>query len=279
MGHWTLDDIPWDDFDAAAVEPETVKLVKAACMVEYNGADYATYLCNVFDGDEAFCDAARHWAAEEVRHGRALRRWAEIADPGFDFKDSFRRFTEGYRLPLEATRSVRGSRTGELIARCIVEVGTSSYYSALRDAVAEPVLADICRRIAADEFRHYKLFLTHMRRYQARERLGLPRRLWIAFGRLIESEDDELAFAYHCGADDAAPYSRRRSIRAYARRALPLYRFGHVEHGLRMAFKAVGMDPRGRVGRWIVGWILGSTARLAWRFMQHRARQLDHAAA
>lgn len=284
MSDWTLDDIPWDKFDASAVDPETVKLVKAACMVEYNGADYATYLCNVFDGDEEFCDAARQWAAEEVRHGRALRRWAEIADPGFDFDDSFQRFTEGYKLPLEATRSVRGSRTGELIARCVVEVGTSSYYSALRDGVAEPVLADICGRIAGDEFRHYKLFLGHMRRYQARERLGLPRRLWIAFGRLIESEDDELAFAYYCGAyhrgaGGAAPYSRRRSIRAYARRALPFYRFGHVQRGLGMVFKAVGMDPRGGIGRSIVGWILASTVRLAWRVMQYRARQLDRAAA
>ena len=285
MGHWTLDDIAWDNFDAAAVEPETVRLIKAACMVEYNGADYATYLCNVFAGDEDFCAAARRWAGEEVMHGRALRRWVEIADPSFDFNTSFRRFTEGYSLPLEATRSVRGSRTGELIARCVVEVGTSSYYSALRDAVSEPVLAEICHRIAGDEFRHYKLFLGHMRRYQARERIGLARRLWVALGRLIESEDDELAFAYHCGAyphqgaDDATPYNRRRSIRAYARGALALYRFDHVQRGLRMVFKAVGLDPRGRIGRWIMAWIMAWTVNLAWCLLRFRVRQLGHAAA
>ena len=45
-----------------------------------------------------------------------------------------------------------------MIARCVVESGTSSYYSAIRDATEEPVLQEIAGRIAADEYRHYKLF-------------------------------------------------------------------------------------------------------------------------
>ena len=202
---------------------------------------------------------------------RRCGRWAELADPDFDFHGAFFRFTDGYQLPLDATTSVRGSRTAELIARCVVEVGTSSYYSALGEAAAEPVLAAICRRIAGDEFRHYKLFLDHARRYQASEPLGLWRRLRVALGRLIESEDDELAFAYHCGSGDAAPYDRKRSIHAYGGRALALFRFSHVERALRMVFKAVGLDPRGRLGQWIVAWSIA----LAWRLLRLRARQLD----
>ena len=54
--------------------------------------------------------------------------------------------------------SIRGSKRGEMIARCVVESGTSSYYSAIRDATDEPVLKEIAGRIAADEYRHYKLF-------------------------------------------------------------------------------------------------------------------------
>ena len=60
-----------------------------------------------------------------------------------------RRFTEGYRLPLEATASVRGSRNGELVARCVVECGTSSFYTAIRDATDEPVLKMVAAKIAA----------------------------------------------------------------------------------------------------------------------------------
>ncbi len=271
MAHWSLDDIPWHEFDASAVDREIVKVVKAACMVEHNGGDYATYLCNVFADDPGFCAAARHWAAEEVQHGQALRRWAELADPEFDFGAAFKRFTDGYRLPLEATESVRGSRTGELVARCMVEVGTSSYYSALGDAVREPVLKLLCRRIAQDEFRHYKLFRAHLLRYQKIEPLGLLRRARVALGRLAEGEDDELAFAYHCGTGTQEPYSRRRSTRAYALRALGLYRFGHVERALVMVLEAVGIDPRRRFARWL--------ARGAWWLLRARLRRLAHAAA
>ena len=51
----------------------------------------------------------------------------------------------------------------------MVETGTSSYYTALGEATAEPVLKQVCKLIAADEYRHFKLFYDHMRRYLARE--------------------------------------------------------------------------------------------------------------
>jgi hypothetical protein len=264
--HWSLDDIPWDRFDPSKLDGDLIKLVKAASMVEYNGADYAAYLCNVFDGDAEFQDAARAWAAEEVQHGAALGRWAALADPGFDFASSFKRFTEGYSLPLNATASVRGSRAGELVARCIVEVGTSSYYSALAAASEEPVLADICQRIAADEFRHYKLFYKHLKRYLEIERFSRLGRIRVALGRIGESEDDELAYAYYAangGPDE--PYERKRWSRAYTARAFSYYRPVHIERGIAMTFKAVGLTPRGRLAR--------LTSRGAYRLMQSRQRR------
>ena len=98
-----------------------------------------------------------------------------LADPTWDYQAAFARYKAGFKLPLDAEASIRGSRTGELIARCMVETGTSSYYTALADGDQEPVLQQICRHIAADEFRHFKLFYDHMRRYLARENIGLLR--------------------------------------------------------------------------------------------------------
>ena len=63
MTAWTLDDIPWAQFDAKKVDVETLKLIKAAALVEHNGHDYATYLCNVFHDDPAFQEVAKIWAA------------------------------------------------------------------------------------------------------------------------------------------------------------------------------------------------------------------------
>ena len=160
MKHWQLEDIAWDRFDPGQVDPDVVRLVKAAAMVERNGTDYAVYLKNIFRDDPAFCAAADNWAVEEVQHGDALGRWASLADGAWSYEASFGRYRDGYTILLQAQDSVRGSLTGELIARCIVETGTSSYYTALADASGEPVLQQVCRLIAADEYRHFKLFYT-----------------------------------------------------------------------------------------------------------------------
>ncbi len=258
--HWSLDDIPWDRFDRSKLDPDLVKIVKAASVVEYNGGDYAAYLCNVFSGDEDFQEAAKAWAAEEVQHGLALGRWAQMADPAFDFARSFKRFTEGFRLPLKTATSVRGSRAGELVARCVVEVGTSSNYSALGAATEEPVLKEICRYIAADEFRHYKLFYTHMKRYLEIERISKLRRVLVAFGRVNESDDDELAYAYYVtnGGEDE-PYDRKRSARAYAARTFSYFRPLEVHRSVAMTFRAVGLSPRSQLAHWTtrgVNWLL-----------------------
>jgi rubrerythrin len=267
MKHWTLEQIPWTRFDPTRVDPEIVKLVKAAAMVEFNGGDYATYLRRVFADDAEFQVVADRWALEEVQHGQALAAWAKLADPSFDFDASFKRFTDGYSIDLDVEKSVRGSRSGELVARCIVETGTSSYYAALMEATDEPVLKQICRNIAADELRHYKLFYTYLQRYLEREGLTGWRRLKVTLSRIGESEDDELAYAYFAANHPGEIYDRKRYTRAYARRAYAVYRRHHIERGMAMMLKATGLAPTGRLNRWLTS--------LACCFMQLRIRRLD----
>jgi rubrerythrin len=269
MKHWTLEQVPWSRFDPARVDPEIVKLVKAAAMVEFNGGDYAAYLNRVFADDPEFQTVATAWAQEEVQHGRALARWAKLADPSFDFESAFKRFTAGYAIDVDVEQSIRGSRCGELVARCIVETGTSSYYTALNEATDEPVLKQICRNIAADELRHYKLFYTYLQRYLDREGLNGWQRLKVTLGRIGESEDDELAYAYFAANHPGETYDRRRFTRAYARRAYAVYRRHHVERGIAMVLKATGLTPNGRLSRWL-------TAIACW-FMQLRIRRLEAA--
>ena len=273
MKHWQLDDVSWDRFDRARLDPSLVSLVKAAAMVERNGPDYGTYLNRVFFDDPDFGAAADNWSVEEVQHGDALGRWAMLADPAWNYEEAFARYKSGYHLPLlDADRSVRGPRTGELIARCIVESGTSSYYSALADATDEPVLKQVCKLIAADEYRHFKLFYDHMKRYLQRENIGFLHRLRIALGRVGESEDDELAYAFYCSnAAPDAPYQHDRCIAGYMSRAMGAYRYHHLERGIGMILKAVGVPPRGRLSTLIV--------KIAWRFMQRRQRHFAAQAA
>lgn len=268
MKHWRIEDVAWHRFDPSAVDPALVPLVKAAAMVERNGRDYARYLGSVFHDDPDFRKAADYWADEEVQHGDALAKWARLADPSWNFAAAFARYRAGYTIETDADASIRGSRTGELIARCMVETGTSSYYTALAESAAEPVLKQVCKLIAADEYRHFKLFYDHMRRYLARENLGMIQRLRIALGRIGESEDDELAYAYHCGNEpESLAFQHGRCTAAYMAGAIEFYRYRHIERSTGMVLKAVGLPPRGRLS--------AGAARIAWALLQWRRHRFE----
>ena len=247
---WTLDDINWDQFDPGKVDPDILKAVKAASLVEANSPDYVTYLNNVFGHDAATRDAFEQWGVEEAQHGRALAAWAKRADPGFDFDAAFARFQSIYCLPLDAEESVRGSRLGEMVARCVVESGTSSYYTAMRDLTDEPVLREIATNIAADEFRHYKLFYETIEMLEAQEKVSTLNRIWVALTRFKEADDDELAAAYFAAnAPLNETFDAKTNSGAYEMRAFGMYQRKHMDRACAMMAKAMGLSPQGALGK------------------------------
>ncbi|MDE2183024.1 MAG: ferritin-like domain-containing protein [Alphaproteobacteria bacterium] len=277
---WTPDEISWSAFDPSVVESWLLVAVKAAALVEYNAPDYVTYLKRVFhDAGPELHAYIEDWGREESQHGKVLGRWAEMADPGFNLEEAIARFRKGYKPAhfgeSDNTMSVRGSRRGEMIARCVVESGTSSYYSAIKDASKEPVLREIAGRIAADEFRHYKLFFET---FQKQDEPDLPfwRKLLIAASRVTESDDDEISFAYYCATvrpDEEAskPYDRAYCSKRAFQISLRVYRRQHIQKLTRMVAKAIGADPNGSLAR-----LAGA---LIWRMMRLRAGILTTAEA
>lgn len=245
--HWTIEALPWAQLDASKTDADILRVAKAAALVEYNASAYADYLCRVFHDDVSVQRDIRRWAVEEVQHGQALGRWAEAVDQSWSLEAAMTKFRAGYvpeHFLGDSKKSVRGSRSGELVSRCMVEIGTSSYYSALGDAVGEPVLKAICRHIAADEFRHYKLFYDTLNRYLAHEGLGKMARVRVALGRIAESEDDELSYAYfaaNAGPDEV--YDRKTYNDAYTSRAYKYFQPKHTDRAVAMIFKACGLKP------------------------------------
>ena len=90
-----------------------------------------------------------------------------------------------------------------------------------------------------------------MRRYLGRERIGVLARTKIALGRVTESEDDELAFAYHVtneqGLAEAPAYDHKRCIALYMSKAMGCYRRPHLARGMGMIFKTIGFTPHTRI--------------------------------
>jgi len=268
---WTMDDVHWSLFDPSKVDPALLATVKAAALVEYNAPDYVSYLKRVFvNASPQTISDIEQWGREEAQHGRALGRWAEMADPSFRLEEAFARFRKGYtpdHFNDVGDASVRGSRRGEMIARCVVESGTSSYYSAIRDASEEPVLQEIAGRIAADEYRHYKLFYD-IQHAQPEPELGFWRKLWIAIGRVRESDDDELAFSYYCAnvspeQEATTPYDRKKFSQLASKASMAAYHRKHIDRLVQMVVKAVGANPH--------GWLAQIAGALLWRRLETKS--------
>ena len=153
-----------------------------------------------------------------------------------------------------------------MIARCVVESGTSSYYSAIRDATEEPVLQEITGRIAADEYRHYKLFYD-MLNAQAEPDLSFWKKLMIAIGRVRESDDDELAYSFYCAnvapeEEATRPYERKKYSRLAGEASMTIYNRHHIQKLVQMVTKALGANPH--------GWLANTASSVLWRRMAAR---------
>jgi hypothetical protein len=252
MTYWNLDTVGWDKFDSSRVHPQLLAFARGACLVEYNADLYTDYLCRVFSGDPELQSKFRAWGNEERRHGLAIKQWVELADPGFDFDHSLAVFRAAYRqLPEEGGNSVRGSKARELVARCVVECGTSSFYSALKDAAEEPVFKEICHLIALDEVRHFNLFRKSLEsKYGPAEKLGIVSRVKVVASRMLETSDEELSFAYRAGNFPDEPIEPGRIgeySRDYMKRITQLYSPAHFRLGLGLAMKAAGISSGQRI--------------------------------
>jgi hypothetical protein len=196
---WSLADIPWDTIRHGAVANSDAffYLVASASLMESATDLYTENLIEFLAGeDEVTSWLEHHWLPEELQHGRALRRYVETAWPDFEWEPAYLRFVEEFR-PFCDT-SLETGRSLEMASRCVVEMGTASYYTTLSRASPEPVLSLLARRIVEDEVRHYKHFYRFFRRYREAEcpsRAAITRALWRRL-RMTGGDDSYIALKH-----------------------------------------------------------------------------------
>jgi hypothetical protein len=246
--HWSLDDIPWSGLrrDAVARNAPLFYMIATASLMESATDLYTANLIEFFaDDDEIGSWLEDYWLPEELQHGKALRRYVESAWPDFHWEAVREAFVEEFRPfcdeALEPVRSL------EMASRCVVEMGTASFYTGLSRASPEPVLAAVTDRIAKDEVRHYKHFFRFFRKYRERERpgrsavgLALWRRLRMTGGedRLVALKHVHTARRPGAPFDDRAYRHVRRQCRELMRPQFP------AEMSMRMLLKPLDLDPR-----------------------------------
>jgi hypothetical protein len=245
--HWEVEDLDFAGVDSVAFDDDWLafKILATASFIEAGSDLYAGNLREFFAGDDEFERwLAGAWEPEELRHGAALRAYVERLWPAFDWPSRFRDFLADYgrtcTVPdLEATQAL------ELAARCMVEMGTSALYRAIRDYAREPVLKRLASLIYADEVHHYKMFFRYFRRYQRGEALSRASVGRTLVKRLLATRGEDGRCAYR-QVWDFAPAAQGESFdasyRAFSRDVTRLLRrYAPAEMMTRMILKPLSL--------------------------------------
>jgi hypothetical protein len=246
---WSLDSIDWRAIRSEAVaEPEALfYLVAAASFMEITTDRYTRNLIDQFSGDDEITSwLEQHWLPEEIQHGHALRRYVQTAWPGFAWDQVYESFLDEFSAYCSAD-VLEPTRTREMASRCVVEMGTASYYTTLSRISRDPVLSTIAHWIAGDEIRHYKHFYRYFCRYQQVEpasRRAVFSALWRRL-RMIDGEDGIVTIKHLYGARHPDRPLDKGSYRDLRRDSRQLIR-PHFPHRMcvQMLLKPLGLGPR-----------------------------------
>jgi rubrerythrin len=190
---WNLDAIPWNsiDFELMRQRDDLFYLITAASFVEIAAELYADNLATYFCDDQEIVDWLQtSWKKEEVRHGQTLRKYVETVWPEFNWETAYADFYNEYSKKCVIS-PYGSSRALEMVARCVVETGTATFYEALAALTSEPVLQGITLNIRAEEINHYKNFYYFFNKLASGHPVSRLRILLTILSRLIEARNDD----------------------------------------------------------------------------------------
>ena len=140
-----MDDLRLDQIDCKTIRDDET-LFYLACSASFieSGSDLYTHnLVQYCEGDAALTQwLSGEWEHEELQHGCALRAYVNHVWPEFDWEAAFASFMAEYAnyCKVELLAPTRGL---EMAARCVVEMGTATYYWAFTP-VTSPSMGKSC---------------------------------------------------------------------------------------------------------------------------------------
>jgi hypothetical protein len=226
MAQWDYKQIDYDAVDVGRIRKNDhlFNLLSIASFIEITSDLYEKNLAAFYEGDTPLTTWLHDvWEPEEVQHGRALRRYIASVWPDFDWEKAYGGFKEEYGA-MCTVDAFQPTLAGEMVARMVVETGTSTFYKALRAYAGdlnEPVLAEIAAHISKDEVHHFEQFEAGFRKHNETDKLSRAEISKIIIGRLKEAGDEDIRIALrHIRPDDPFEAMQRR-MKAYAKQYYP----------------------------------------------------------
>lgn len=191
--HWSVADIAWNRIDRnqARKDLSSYYLVTAASFVESAADLYTTNLVEHFPDPVTQQWLLNHWQPEELQHGLALRTYVEKVWPEYDWQCGYLAFFAEYSR-LCTVEELQPSRALEMVARIMIETGTSTFYTTLNRCCDEPVLKTLTGLIRQDEVSHYNHFRRFFETYRKQERIGRLDVMHSLYKRYAEAENEDI---------------------------------------------------------------------------------------
>ena len=246
---WCMDDLPYAQIDHAAIEDDEdlFYLLMSASFIETGSDTYAANLGEHYAGyPEIQHWLQGEWEHEELQHGAALRRYVETVWPSFPWQQAYDSFFAEYSQ-LCKVEELFSDRRLEMVARCVVETGTTAYYHTLRELSREPVLTQLLGQIRNDEIGHFKYFLAGFKGLQQQAPVGRMRIAGTLYSRLKELRDSDSDIALrHVFAHKGALFSQpEREFTDVAKRIYRLISTGlPADLAVRMLLKPLLLSPK-----------------------------------
>ncbi|QNP50361.1 ferritin-like domain-containing protein [Diaphorobacter aerolatus] len=265
-GHWQIDDLDFDAIERSAIEDneDLFYLLMSASFIETGSETYAANLAEHYsEYPEITAWLRDRWESEELQHGTALRRYVEAVWPEFPWQKAYDSFFDEYSK-LCTVEELHPDRHLEMVARCVVETGTTAYYHTLREQSDEPVLRELLGNIRNDEVGHFKHFLKYFKQLQENAPVARTRIAGALYARLKElRESDSDVALRHVYAHRGNYFAQsQHSFADIAQRAYELISSQlPADLAVRMLLKPLLLPAR------LEGYLHAPIARLATRVM------------
>ncbi len=198
---WHYEEIPYEQIDTGKVKEKDFLfyLITSASFIEITSDVYEKNLATFYSDNPKVVEWLQNvWEPEEIQHGRALKKYVQTVWPEFDWERAYERFKKEY-LPHCTLDEFQPTKAREMLARMVVETGTSTFYKAVErfsEDTKEPILAKISHNISKDEVYHYDKFYEAYLYYNEKEKLGKDQIVKVIYDRLkmVDGEDGRLAY-------------------------------------------------------------------------------------
>jgi len=201
MARWNYKDISYDEIDIDLIKGNDFlfRVVSIASFIEITSDIYESNLVDFYKDDKDISSWLRDsWEPEEIQHGKALREYIQRVWSNFDWERAYNGFRKEYSK-LCTIDEFQPTKAKEMLARMVVETGTSTFYRGLREyanSINEPILAKIANYIYKDELYHYEEFYSGFKKYNQKECLGRKEIIKVIYQRLKMANDEDIFIAH-----------------------------------------------------------------------------------